>query len=127
MDHSSRQVVVAHSYLKDAEFFPVTMVSSSIGPDGRQHVEKYAKSSSGNTAHKVSHLHLINVSIILISTYSDQIRETKEAYTNSSAGIDRLAWERQLENRGRRVVQERNRNTEVLRKIVLTWIWIHII
>lgn len=69
----------------------VMMMSSTIGPDGQPHVEKYARSSTGNSHH--------------------QIRETKEAYTNTSSGVDKLAWERQLDNRGRRVVQERTRST----------------
>ncbi|XP_055388467.1 myeloid leukemia factor 1-like [Condylostylus longicornis] len=67
------------------------VMSSTVGPDGRSHVEKYAKSTSGNTQHR--------------------IRETKEAYSNSADGIDRLLWERQLQDRGRRFVQEKNRGT----------------
>ncbi|CAK0868471.1 unnamed protein product [Prorocentrum cordatum] len=64
---------------------------SRMGPDGKQHVEKYSSSDVGNTQHG--------------------IRESQQAYSNSSTGVDKMALERQLGDQGRKVVRERNRHT----------------
>ena len=70
----------------------VMVMNSTIGPDGKSHVEKYARSSASNPEF---HVH-----------------ELKEAYTNSASGIDKYAHEKKIGERGRRLTKERNRNTE---------------
>eukprot|EP00928_Gymnodinium_smaydae_P054585 TRINITY_DN3832_c0_g1_i2.p2 TRINITY_DN3832_c0_g1~~TRINITY_DN3832_c0_g1_i2.p2 ORF type:complete len:183 (-),score=34.73 TRINITY_DN3832_c0_g1_i2:63-611(-) len=47
---------------------------SRTGPDGKQHVEKFTSSDVGNTQHK--------------------IRESQQAYSNSSTRMDKMALER---------------------------------
>lgn len=64
---------------------------SRTGPDGKQHVEKYSSSDVGNMQHR--------------------IRESQQAYSNSSTGIDKMALERQMGDQGRKMVRERNRST----------------
>lgn len=65
---------------------------SRMGPDGKVHTERFANSEVGNRAHN--------------------IREAQQAYSNSSTGTDKMALERQLGDRGRKVVRERNRHTK---------------
>lgn len=79
-------------------FLTVMVVNSSIGPDGKQHVEKYARSSASNS--------------------DRQVHEVKEAYTNSTSGVDKIAYERKLGDRGQRIWKERNRQTEVCSVLV---------
>lgn len=74
------------------QYSSVMVVNSSVGPDGQQHVEKYARSSASNP--------------------SRQVHEMKEAYTNSHSGVDKIAYERKLGDRGQRISKERNRRTE---------------
>lgn len=64
---------------------------SRMGLDGKQHVEKYSSSDIGNAQHK--------------------IRESQQAYSNSSTGVDKMALERQIGEQGRKMVKERNRGT----------------
>jgi hypothetical protein len=64
---------------------------SRTGPDGKTHTERYANSEVGNQA--------------------QGIREAQQAYSNSSTGVDKLGLERQLGDRGRKLVTERNRNS----------------
>merc|ERR1719356_720582 len=67
-------------------------MTSTMGPDGRMHTEKYANSEIGNT--------------------QQRIRESQQAYSNSSTGMDKMGLERQLGDRGWKAVRERNRNTQ---------------
>merc|ERR1719492_415050 len=64
---------------------------SRMGPDGKMHTERFANSEVGNRQHR--------------------IREAQQAYSNSSTGMDKMGLERQLGDRARKVVRERDRNT----------------
>lgn len=64
---------------------------SRMGPDGKMHTERFANSEVGNRP--------------------QGIREAQQAYQNSSTGVDKMALERQLGDRGRKVVRERDRTT----------------
>lgn len=66
-------------------------MSSVMGPDGKMHTERFASSDVGNRAHG--------------------IRESQQAYSNSSSGLDKMGLERQLGNRARKMVKERDRNS----------------
>mmetsp|Transcript_26042 Transcript_26042/g.60834 ORF Transcript_26042/g.60834 Transcript_26042/m.60834 type:complete len:267 (+) Transcript_26042:108-908(+) len=66
-------------------------MSSRMGPDGKVHTERYASSDTGHRGQR--------------------IRESQQAYSNSSTGVDKLGFERQLNDRARKVVKERDRNT----------------
>eukprot|EP00747_Dinoflagellata_sp_TGD_P169493 gnl/TRDRNA2_/TRDRNA2_198573_c0_seq1.p1 gnl/TRDRNA2_/TRDRNA2_198573_c0~~gnl/TRDRNA2_/TRDRNA2_198573_c0_seq1.p1 ORF type:complete len:301 (+),score=65.63 gnl/TRDRNA2_/TRDRNA2_198573_c0_seq1:46-948(+) len=69
-----------------------TFVSSSqMGPDGKMHTERFVSSDIGNR--------------------DKNIRESQHAYQNSRTGIDKMGLERQLGDRGRKNVKERDRNT----------------
>merc|ERR1719321_40737 len=75
------------------------VMSSQMGPDGRMHTERFAE-----------------------STVSDgRARESQQAYSNSRTGMDKMGLERQLGERGRKMVKERNhfsgeeRQTNLLR------------
>merc|ERR1719359_2552558 len=63
-----------------------TMVmSSQMGADGKMHTERFAE-----------------------STVSDgRARESQQAYANSRTGMDKMGLERQLGERGRKMVKER--------------------
>jgi len=65
---------------------------SRTGPDGKQHVEKYSSSDTGNTQHKV--------------------REGQQAYSNSSSGMQKMGLERQVGDQARKMVKERNSFTQ---------------
>jgi len=64
---------------------------SRMGPDGKMHSERFASSEVGNRGQK--------------------IREAQQAYSNSTTGIDKMGFERQLGDQGRKIVRERNRHT----------------
>jgi len=66
-------------------------MSSVMGPDGKMHTERYASSDIGNRDHG--------------------IREAQHAYSNSSTGIDKMGMERQLGERARKMVKERDRRS----------------
>merc|ERR1719401_2583769 len=66
-------------------------MSSVMGPDGKMHTERYASSDVGNR--------------------QAGIREAQQAYSNSSTGIDKMGLERQLGDRARKMVKERDRST----------------
>lgn len=66
-------------------------MSSHMGPDGKMHTEQYSSSDVGNTQQK--------------------IRESQQAYSNSTTGIDKMGLERQLGDRARKVVKERHRGS----------------
>jgi myeloid leukemia factor 1 len=78
---------------------PFTVVSQSymstqkVGPDGRIVHEKFM---NNGVSHRGGDGHVIS--------------EHKQAYRNSN-GIDRIGHERRLDDRGRKVVKERNRET----------------
>lgn len=61
--------------------------SSTVGQDGRVHTEQFSSST--------------------VADSSRAVRETKQAYANSATGSQRLSLERQMGDRGRKVVQER--------------------
>mmetsp|Transcript_20969 Transcript_20969/g.38959 ORF Transcript_20969/g.38959 Transcript_20969/m.38959 type:complete len:342 (+) Transcript_20969:69-1094(+) len=67
------------------------MVSSQMGPDGQMHTERFASSSIGDPAR--------------------QIQEVQQAYSNSSTGVDKMSLERQMAERARKVVKERDATT----------------
>lgn len=70
----------------------VMLMSSSTGFDGRQHVvEKYAASQVGNSATRT--------------------REVQQAYSSSRSGVDKMALERHVGERARKLVRERDRKT----------------
>merc|ERR1719450_1950003 len=76
------------------------MMSMNIGPDGQVHTEKFASSSVGD--------------------HDKRIAETQQAYSNSSTGVDKMSLERQMQDRGRKMVKERiaggdERQTEMFR------------
>merc|ERR1719511_295248 len=76
------------------------MMSMNIGPDGQVHTEKFASSSVGDR--------------------DKRIAETQQAYSNSSTGADKMSLERQMQDRGRKMVKERinggdERQTEMFR------------
>lgn len=66
-------------------------MSSSMGPDGKMHTERFCSSDVGNREHGV--------------------REAQQAYSNSRTGIDKMGLERQLGDRARKMVKERDRST----------------
>eukprot|EP00927_Polykrikos_kofoidii_P035979 TRINITY_DN30444_c0_g1_i1.p1 TRINITY_DN30444_c0_g1~~TRINITY_DN30444_c0_g1_i1.p1 ORF type:complete len:277 (-),score=40.57 TRINITY_DN30444_c0_g1_i1:85-852(-) len=66
-------------------------MSSVRGADGKMHTERFASSDVGNRAHG--------------------IREAQQAYSNSTTGVDKMGLERQLGDRARKMVKERNRST----------------
>lgn len=66
-------------------------ICSRMGPDGKMHTERFANSEVGNR--------------------QQRIREAQQAYSNSSTGIDKMGLERQLGERARKVVRERDRTT----------------
>lgn len=65
---------------------------SSVGPDGKTHTERYASSDIGNRG--------------------QNIRESQQAYSNSSSGTEKMALERHLGDRARKMVRERVRGEE---------------
>jgi len=65
------------------------VISSTLGPDGQVHTERYCSSGVGD--------------------HGRQISELQQAYSNSSNGIDKMSLERQMQDQGRKVVKERNR------------------
>ncbi|CAE8623550.1 unnamed protein product, partial [Polarella glacialis] len=67
-------------------------MSSVMGPDGKMHTERYVSSDVGNTQH-------------------GGVREAQHAYSNSSTKSDKMALERHLGGRARKVVRELDRNT----------------
>merc|ERR1719161_3244979 len=60
---------------------------SRMGPDGKQHVEKFSSSDVGNLKHR--------------------IREGQQAYSNSSNGLSKMGLERQVGDQARKMVKER--------------------
>jgi hypothetical protein len=66
-------------------------MSSHMGPDGKMHTERYSSSDVGNRDQK--------------------IREGQQAYSNSTTGKEKMGLERQLGERSRKMVKERDRNT----------------
>merc|ERR1719453_1268633 len=70
-------------------FSSQVMVSSRMGEDGKMHTEKYHESSvnAGN------------------------LRERQQAYSNSRSGMDKMALKRHIDERGRKMVRERNRHS----------------
>merc|ERR1719408_636413 len=69
----------------------VMCFSSSMGPDGKMHTEKYAESSAQR----------------------GHLKERQQAYSNSHTGMDKMALERHIADRGRKMVRERdNRSGE---------------
>merc|ERR1719160_1894604 len=68
------------------------MMTSSMGADGKMHTEKYSSSSVGD--------------------HDRNIHEQQAAYSNSSTGMDKMSMERRIGDHGRKMVKERNRNTQ---------------
>lgn len=66
-------------------------MSSVMGPDGKMHTERFSSSDVGNHEHG--------------------IRESQQAYSNSSTGTDKMGLERHVGDRARKMVKERDRNT----------------
>lgn len=77
------------------------MISSSMGPDGQTHTERFASSS--------------------VSDPTRRVAESQQAYSNSATMVDKMALERQMGDRARKMVKEYNRqsgderNTELYR------------
>jgi len=67
------------------------MVSSHIGEDGQRHTERFVQSTLGDRER--------------------QLLENQQAYSNSSTGIDKMSLERQMADRGRKMVKEYNQRT----------------
>lgn len=65
--------------------------SSNMGPNGQQHVTRYAKSSVGDG--------------------SRQLMETHEAYQDSRDGLEKYSSERRQGSDGHKMIRERNINT----------------
>merc|ERR1711907_21893 len=66
--------------------------SSSIGSDGRWHTEQHTSSAFADSERN--------------------FRQRKQTYSNSSSGVDKISLERQMGERGKKVVRERNRHTQ---------------
>merc|ERR1719163_2000774 len=66
-------------------------MSSHMGPDGKMHTERFVSSDVGNR--------------------DKSIREAQQAYSNSTTGKEKMGLERQLGDRARKMVKERDRNT----------------
>merc|ERR1719502_1475199 len=62
-----------------------------MGPDGKMHTERFVSSDIGNTQQK--------------------IRESQQSYSNSTTGKEKMGLERQLGDRARKMVKERDRNS----------------
>lgn len=62
--------------------------SSRTGADGQVHTERFSSSTIGDHSHRM--------------------REVQQAYSNSSTGTEKMSLERQLGDRGRKSVKERN-------------------
>lgn len=77
------------------------MMSSTMGADGQMHTQQFSSSDVGNR--------------------EQGIREAQQAYQNSASGMQKMAMERQLGDRGVKIIRERNRDsleersTELLR------------
>jgi len=70
------------------QFHSQTMVTSSrMGPDGQMHTEKFASSSHGDANKK--------------------IHQSQQAYSNSASGVEKMSMERQMNNRGKKVVKSK--------------------
>jgi len=65
--------------------------SSTRGPDGKMHTERFSSSAVGDT--------------------NRQMQEVQQAYSNSSSGVDKMSLERQLQGRGRKMVKEYSRHS----------------
>merc|ERR1719323_2207730 len=75
-------------------------MSVNTGPDGQVHTEQFASSSVGD--------------------HDKRIADTQQACSNSSTGVDKMSLERQMQDRGRKMVKERiaggdERQTEMFR------------
>lgn len=68
------------------------MMTSTMGPDGKMHTEKYSSSSVGD--------------------HGRGAFEQQAAYSNTSTGMDKMSMERRLGEQGRKMVKERNRNSQ---------------
>lgn len=66
------------------------MFSSTMGPDGQMHSEKFVSSSVGD--------------------HGRQIQEVQQAYSNSTSGVDKMSMERQMGDRARKMVKMRNQH-----------------
>merc|ERR1719183_3377756 len=64
------------------------MISSHIGEDGQRHTERFSSSSIGDRSRRLA--------------------ETQQAYSNTSTGMDKMSLERQMGERGRKMVKEYN-------------------
>merc|ERR1719359_1858871 len=62
-----------------------------MGPDGKMHTERFASSDIGNR--------------------DKNIREAQQRYSNSTTGKEKMGLERQLGDRARKMVKERDRHT----------------
>lgn len=69
----------------------VMCFSSSVGADGNVHTERFSSSTVGD--------------------HSRAMHETQQAYSNSTSGVDKMSMERQIGDRGRKVVKERTRGS----------------
>merc|ERR1719199_766949 len=61
----------------------VMCMSTRMGPDGKMHTEKYHESSA----------------------QSGHLKERQQAYSNSHTGMDKMALERHISDRGRKMVR----------------------
>merc|ERR1719375_63561 len=76
----------------------VMVMSSQMGADGKMHTERFVESSVNN---------------------GRGASERQQAYSNSRTGMDKMGLERNLHDRGRKVVKERNRGTGEERQTAL--------
>jgi len=67
-------------------------ISSSMGEDGKMHTERFASSSVGDGGR--------------------QIHQKEQAYSNSKTGVDKMSMERQIRDKGRKMVKERTRGSQ---------------
>lgn len=67
-------------------------MSSVMGPDGKMHTEKFSSADRGHIGQK--------------------IRESQQAYSNSTTGVDKMGLERQIGERAHKMVKERDRTRE---------------
>lgn len=82
--------------------------STTIGKDGKKQQEKYF---SNNVAHKGhdGNIVLFRLKKFFTEYLKKKISEKQEGYRHSGKGIDRMGQERMLNDKGRKIVKERNK------------------
>eukprot|EP01057_Protomagalhaensia_wolfi_P002791 Protomagalhaensia_wolfi_Nauph_80__2790@NODE_2904_length_951_cov_1611_750000_g2278_i0_p1_GENE_NODE_2904_length_951_cov_1611_750000_g2278_i0NODE_2904_length_951_cov_1611_750000_g2278_i0_p1_ORF_typecomplete_len188_score32_30Mlf1IP/PF10248_9/3_7e13_NODE_2904_length_951_cov_1611_750000_g2278_i0323886 len=99
MDHFMSDDFASFQQSQDQHRFPrhgqyhsqMMFTSTEIGPDGQPKTQRYLEQSHGDA--------------------DKSIHQMRQAFSDSTQGIDRYALERHIGDKGRRVVRERNRQS----------------